>query len=352
MKLAEIAARLNCRLEGDGNLEITGVSGIAEARPGHLTFLSNPRYASLAATTEASAILLAEQTTAVARRRADAPPLAALRSKNPYLDFARAIEMFYQPPAYAPGIHPTAVVAAGAKIGPGAHIGPHCFVDEDVVLGRNAVLHSFVSIYRGARIGDDFFAHSHSVVREHCRIGNRVILQNGVVVGSDGLGFAKTSEGRWYKMLQSGPAVIEDDVEIQANACIDRATVGETRIRRGAKIDNLVQVGHACEVGEDAMLCAQVGLAGSSVVGKGCILAGQAALAGHLEMGDGAVLTAQSASSHDLAAGGVFSGSPALPNKQWLRCVAAYNRLPQMQKTIRELQAEVERLRTLVSPRS
>ena len=345
MKLAEIARRLNCQLEGDGEIEITGVAGIEEEGSGQLTFLSNPRYRPLLSKTSATAIVIARDAGALPAR-AQEGPLAALRSENPYLDFARAIELFYQPPAYPPGIHPSAVVAPGAKIGPGAHIGPYCFIDDEVEIGRNAVLHSFVTIYRGARIGDDFFAHSHTVVREHCRIGNRVILQNGAVVGSDGFGFAKTSDGRWHKMLQSGPAVIEDDVEVQANACVDRATVGETRIRRGAKIDNLVQVGHACDVGEDSLLCAQVGLAGSSVMGKGCILAGQAALAGHLVLGDGAVLTAQSATSHDLPAGGVYSGSPALENKLWLRCVAAYSRLPQIQKTLRELKAEVERLRT------
>lgn len=345
MKLAEIAHRLNCQLEGDGEIEITGVAGIEDAGPGQLTFLSNPRYRPLLGKTRAAAIVVAREAGPMPARP-EGIPLAALRSENPYFDFARAIELFYRPPAYPPGIHPTTVVSPSAKIGPGAHIGPYCFIDEDVEIGRNAVLHSFVTIYRGARIGDDFFAHSHTVVREHCRIGNRVILQNGAVVGSDGFGFAKTSDGRWHKMLQSGPAVTEDDVEVQANACVDRATVGETRIRRGAKIDNLVQVGHACDVGEDSLLCAQVGLAGSSVMGKGCILAGQAALAGHLVLGDGAVLTAQSATSHDLPAGGVYSGSPALENKLWLRCVAAYSRLPEMHKTLRELKAEVERLRT------
>jgi len=337
MKLSELAQRLNCRLEGDGNLEITGVAGIKEAGPGQLTFLANPRYRGAAKKTRASVILASPD--------AGSLPVAALRSENPYLDFARAIEIFFTPPRYAPGIHPTAVVAPSAKIGAGAHIGPFCFVDEDVVIGRNAVLHSFVSIYRGAEIGDDFFAHSHAVVREFCRIGNRVILQNGVVVGSDGFGFARQADGRWYKMRQSGPAVIEDDVEIQAGACVDRATIGETRIRRGAKLDNLVQVGHASQVGEDALLCGQVGLAGSTVVGNRCILAGQVGAAGHLEIGDGAVLTAQSGVPNDVPAGALYSGYPAIENRQWLKSVAAFNRLPELQKAVRELKAEVERSR-------
>ena len=201
---------------------------------------------------------------------------------------------FIPQPEYAPGIHPTAVIAESAEIGAGAHIGPYCYVDEDVRIGKNAVLHSFVTIYRGATIGDDFFAHAHATVREDCRIGNRVLLQNGVVVGSDGFGFARQPNGRWYKMRQSGITVIGDDVEIQANAAIDRATVGETHIGRGTKIDNLVQVGHACKVGEDTLLCGQVGLAGTTNVGNRCILAGQVGAAGHLTIGDGAIVTAQS----------------------------------------------------------
>jgi UDP-3-O-[3-hydroxymyristoyl] glucosamine N-acyltransferase len=270
--------------------------------------------------------------------------LAALRTANPYLGFAQAIEFFHQPPQYAPGIHPTAVVASSAQIGKDAHIGPYCFVDENSVLGNRAVLHSFVTIYRDARIGDDFFAHAHAVVREGCRIGNHVILQNGVIVGGDGFGFAKLPDGRWRKMLQSGPAVLEDEVEIQANACIDRATVGETRIRRGAKLDDLVLVGHASQVGENALLCGQVGLAGSTHVGKGCVLAGQVGAAGHLTIGDRAVLTAQSGVPNDVPPGALYSGYPAVDNKQWLKNTAALNRLPEMQKTVRDLEAKVERL--------
>jgi UDP-3-O-[3-hydroxymyristoyl] glucosamine N-acyltransferase len=273
------------------------------------------------------------------------PTLALMRSENPYLDFARAIELFYQPPRYAPGVHPTAVVAPSARLGPGAHVGPYCFVDDDVQIGREAVLHSFVAIYRGARIGDNFFAHAHAVVREGCQVGHRVTLQNGVVLGADGFGFAKQADARWYKMLQSGIAVIEDDVEIQANSCVDRATVGETRIRRGAKLDDLVLVGHASKVGEDALLCGQVGLAGSTTVGARCVLAGQVGVAGHLTIGEGAVLTAQSGVPNDVPAGSIYSGYPSLENKRWLKNMAALNRLPELQKTVRELQAEVQRLR-------
>jgi UDP-3-O-[3-hydroxymyristoyl] glucosamine N-acyltransferase len=337
MKLGQIAKELGCQLDGDAGLEITGVAGIEDAQAGQLTFLSNRRYVKALRTTQASAIIVA---------RTDGPvPLAALRSENAYLDFARAIELFYTPPRYAAGVHPAAVIAATAKIGSGAHIGPYCFVDEDVEIGQNAVLHSFVSVYRGARIGDDFFAHSHASVREYCRIGNRVLLQNGVVIGGDGFGFARDSDGHWHKMLQSGIVVIEDDVEIQANSVVDRATIGETRIGRGTKVDDLALVGHSVKVGEDTLLCGQVGLAGSTRVGNRCILAGQSGCAGHLTVGDRAILTAQSGVGTDVPAGAIFSGSPALPNAVWHKSVVVFGRLAELQKAVRELRAEAERQR-------
>jgi len=337
MKLGEIARKLGCEVQGDVAVEITGVAGIEEAESGELTFLVNRKYRAALATTRASAILVSRDEPPV--------PMAALRSANPYLDFARAIELFHPAARYAAGVHPTAVVASTAKIGAGAHVGPYCFVDEDVEIGRNAVLHSFVTIYRGARIGDDFFAHSHACVREGCRVGNRVLLQNGVVVGSDGFGFAREANGRWYKMRQAGITIVEDDVEIQAHSAIDRATIGETHIGRGTKIDNLVQVGHACKVGEDTLLCGQVGLAGTTRVGSKCMLAGQVGAAGHLTIGDGAILTAQSGVPTDVPPGAIYSGYPAMANLAWRKSVAVFNRLPEVQRELRELRAEVERLR-------
>src|SRR6266851_2192851 len=330
MKLGELAARLGCKLEGDENGIVHGVAGIENAKAGEVTFLSNPRYSRELARTLASAVFVGEK--AVIDRGPGLPPLAALRSQNPYFDFARAIELFSVPLAYPPGIHATAVIARSAKIGEGAHIGPYCFVDEGVEIGHNAVLHSLVTIYRNTRIGDDFLAHSQTVVREGCTIGSRVILQNGVVVGGDGFGFAKRADGRWHKIMQNAPVVIEDDVEIQANACVDRATVGETRIRRGVKIDDLVLVGHACEVGEDSILCGQVGLAGSTRVGNRCILAGQVGSAGHLEIGDGAIITSQSGTHLDVPPGAVHSGYPAMENKFCLKARRAPKRWRKMQK--------------------
>ncbi len=194
------------------------------------------------------------------------------------------------------------------------------------MIGRNAVLHPHVVIYEGARIGDDFTAHSHAVVREFCRIGNRVILQNGVVVGGDGFGFAKRADGTHHKIVQSGVTVIEDDVEIQSLTSVDRATFGETRVRRGAKIDSLVQIGHACVVGEDNIICAQTGLAGSSILEKNVLLAGQVGISGHLTIHEGAIVYAQSGIGGDVAPNARVSGSPAFDAS---RMAARHHRIPE-----------------------
>ncbi len=331
MKLSKIAETLGARVEGE-DLEIKGVAGIEEAGPGQLTFVANPKYAAAARSTRAAAVIVSEDFPSIAP--------ATLRCGNPYLAFARAIELFYHPPRYPIGVHSTAVVHPSAKVGEHASIGPYVVVDEDVEIGSHCVLLPHVVIYRGAHIGDNFFAHAHAVVREFCLLGDNVILQNGAVIGADGFGFAKNGEGRWQKIVQSGPAVLEHDVEVQANACVDRASVGETRVRRGVKIDNLVQVGHASEVGEDTLLCAQVGLAGSTVLGKSVILAGQVGVAGHCKLGDGVVATAQSGIPNDVAAGKMISGYPAIENRQWLRCVAVFNKLPELAKAMRSPRAE------------
>ena len=328
MKLSDLSEALQAQLEnGSPETDITGVAGIEEATTGHVTFVANPKYAHAAKTTKASAVIVSE----------NFPPVAAalLRSKNPYLAFARAIELFYQAPRYRPGVHPTAVVHPSARIGKKAHVGPYVVIDDKVSIGDNAVLLAHVVIYSGATIGNHFFAHAHSVVREGCRLGDNVILQNGAVIGADGFGFAKDDSDNWHKIVQSGAAVLENDVEVQANACVDRASIGQTYVARGAKIDNLVQVGHGSRVGENTLLCAQAGLAGSTDVGKNVILAGQVGVAGHCKIGDGAIATAQSGIPNDVPAGAVVSGYPAIDNKLWLRCSAVFSRLPELMKAVR-----------------
>ena len=334
--LRDLATRLGCELKGDPDIEITGVAGIEQAGPNEITFLANPKYARKLRQTQAAAVLVSEPLRE--------PKPASLVSANPYHDFARALALFYQPPRPAPGIHPHAYIAPTARIGEGASIGAFAVVGERVSIGRNAVLHPHVVIYEGAVIGDDFYAHSHAVVRENCRIGHRAILQNGVVVGGDGFGFAKTAQGTHFKIVQSGVAVLEDDVEIQSLSSIDRATVGETRVMRGAKIDSLVQVGHACVVGEDNIICAQTGLAGSSILGKNVLLAGQVGVSGHLTIHDNAVVYAQSGIGGDVAEGAVVSGSPAFAAAEWLRAITAFPKLAELLKTMRQLEKRLEKL--------
>jgi UDP-3-O-[3-hydroxymyristoyl] glucosamine N-acyltransferase len=329
--LADLATRLGATLHGDPATVITGVAGIEDATPTQLTFVANQKYAAQARSTRAGAVLVEPGFPAIAA--------ATLRLANPYLAFAHAIEIFYAAPAYPPGIHPTAVIAPSATIGDGAHIGPYAVIGEHVVLGKNATILAHAVLYPHVRAGDHLFVHAHAVIREHCQLGDHVTLQNGVIIGADGFGFAKQvvppSEPAWYKIRQSGSAILEDHVEVQANACVDRASIGETRIHAGAKIDNLVQVGHGSTVGRNTLLCAQVGLAGSTTVGSNVILAGQVGVAGHCTIGDGVVATAQSGIPNDVAPGKVVSGYPAMDNRQWLRSVALVQRLPEIVRAMR-----------------
>ncbi len=335
MKLLEIAQILGASLENASpETEIAGVAGIEEAGPQQITFLSNPKYSAMAKTTRAAAILVTPDFPAAG--------IPVLRHTNPYLAFARTLELFYQPPKYLPGIHPTAVIDPSAKIGVGAHIGPYVVIDAGVVIGSDAVLLAHVVIYRGARIGDRFFAHSHAQVREYCELGNDVTLQNGVVIGADGFGFARDGAQGWHKIVQSGITQLADRVEVQANSCVDRASIGRSVVGADTKIDNLVQVGHGCKVGEHTMLCSQVGLGGSTQVGDNVILAGQVGVAGHLTIGNGAIATAQTGIPGDVAAGATVSGYPAIDNRHWLRAVAVFNKLPELAKLIRHLNRERE----------
>jgi UDP-3-O-[3-hydroxymyristoyl] glucosamine N-acyltransferase len=329
MKLAEIGTRLSCQVEGPYDLEISGVAGLEDAAASDLTFLANPRYYPKAMATQAGAVIVSRETVLKGK--------ALLRSDNPYLAFAKAVEIFAPPLPRAPGIHPTAMIAPGARLGSNPSIGPYVAIEDGVAIGDDCVLKSFVAIYPGARIGNRFVAHSHAVVRENVWIGDGVILQNGAVVGGDGFGFARQSDGSYYKIGMAGRVVIEDDVEIQANSCIDRATVGETRIRRGVKVDNLVQVGHGCDVGEHTLLCGQAGLAGSCKIGREAVLAGQAGAAGHLTIGDRAVITAQSGVGNDVGPGTIVSGSPAIDHARWLKCVTIYAKLPEIASSLRKV---------------
>ncbi len=333
MKLGELAARLGAELRGDADVEVTGVKGIEEAGPAQITFVANPRYTSLARTTKAAAVLVEPEFPEITT--------STLRIRNPYHAFSLALGMFYQPPAYPEGIHTTAVIDPTAEIGEGAHIGAYVVVDRGVRVGKHATLLPHVVLYPGVKVGDHFFAHAHAVVREGCELGDHVTLENGAIIGADGFGFSKNEKGEWGKIPQSGPVRLGNRVDVQANACVDRATVGTTEIGDGSKIDNLVQIGHGSKIGENSLVCAQTGLAGSSVIGNNVILAGQTGIAGHCSVGDGVILTAQSAVSHDVPAGKMISGSPGFDNRVWLRAVTIFQRLPELLKRLDRLEKKV-----------
>lgn len=332
MKISELAQLTGARVEGTmSEIEITGAAGLDEAGVGHVTFLANPRYTPRVNTTRASAVFLSEEA------KTDRE-IAILRVKDPYLAYTRALRIFHPEPEIRPFIHSSAVIDPSARIAERVTIGACTVIGPNVFVGEEVVIHSNVTVYENVTIGRGSVIHSGVALRERTVIGERVIIHNNAVVGCDGFGYAKDEEKRWLKIPQTGRVVIEDDVEIGAGTTIDRASVGESRIGRGTKLDNLVQIGHSCTVGEDSLLCAQVGLAGSSHIGSRVILAGQAGVAGHLTIGDDVVLTAKSATSHDVPAGKVISGIPAFDNKDWLRSVAAFRRLGEIHRKIRDLE--------------
>ena len=336
MKLSELAARLECRLEGDGDLDVTRVSGIEDAGAGDVTFFANAKYAVALRSTAATAVIAAED--------AEPAPCAMLRTKNPYLAFARAVALFADDWRPAPGVHRLAFVEPGASIAPDASIGPFAVVGEGARIGARTIVHAHVTIGRGAQLGDDCLIHAGVSIRERVRLGHRIIVQDGAVIGSDGFGFARTAEGDHVKIPQVGDVVIEDDVEIGANTTIDRPAVGETRIAAGAKIDNLVQIAHGVTVGRRTLLAAQVGVAGSTSIEESVTLAGQVGVAGHLTIGKGTIATAQTGIPNSLDAGSFVSGYPAIPNRDWLKASAVFRKLPEFRRKIAELEQRLAEL--------
>jgi UDP-3-O-[3-hydroxymyristoyl] glucosamine N-acyltransferase len=336
LKLQEVAARLGCRLEGDGDVDIDRVAGIETAGPGDLTFFANPKYAAQLRATRASAVILGE--------RVEDAPCAMLRTSNPYLAFARAVEVFAPRTTAAPGLHHLSDVAPSASIAPEASIGAFVSVGAEVSIGARTIVYPHVTIGRGASIGDGCVIHAHVSIRERVRIGNRVVIQDGAVIGSDGFGFAHRDDGTHHKIPQIGDVVVEDDVEIGANTTIDRPAIGETRISAGTKIDNLVQVAHGVRIGRDVLLAAQVGIAGSTTIEDKVTLAGQVGVAGHLTLGKGVIATAQSGIPNSVDAGAFISGYPAIDNKDWLKASAVFRRLPALRRRVAQLAERLEDL--------
>jgi UDP-3-O-[3-hydroxymyristoyl] glucosamine N-acyltransferase len=342
LKLRDLAERLDCRLDGDGDLDITRVAGIEDAGPGDLTFLANPKYAPLVAQTGASAIILAND--------APAAPCAMLRASNPYRSFADALRVLGRNELPPPGIHPSAVVAPDADLGDDVSIGPLAVVGDRAEIGSRTVLHAHVVIGPGVRVGPDCILHTRVSVRDRCVLGARVIVQDGAVIGGDGFGFVTDSDGHHHKIPQQSIVVVEDDVEIGANTTIDRPAVGETRIGRGSKIDNLVMIAHGVQIGEGTILAAQVGIAGSSKLGRGVILAGQVGVAGHIDIGDRARATAQTGIPNSVDAGALVSGYPAIDNRDWLKAVAIFRTLPDLKRRLGDLVGRLEALEKKIVP--
>jgi UDP-3-O-[3-hydroxymyristoyl] glucosamine N-acyltransferase len=336
--LGELAARLGCRLEGDGRIEITRVAGLEDAGPGDLTFLANPKYASRVAVTRASAIIGDDKLAGA--------PCAILRTSEVYLTFARAVAVLAPRVPVAPGISPLASVDPTAELGPEVSVAPFVFIGPGCRVGARSVLHPNVTMERGASMGEDCEIHAGVSIRDDVTLGHRVIIQNGAVVGSDGYGFARRADGSHEKIPQVGRVVVEDDVEIGANATIDRPAVGETRIGAGTKIDNLVQVAHGVRIGRDVLLAAQVGIAGSTVLEDRVIMAGQSGATGHVRLGKGAIVGAKSAVTKDVGAGDHVAGVPAVDVAEWRESAVLVRKLPEMRRLLAAMEARLAALET------
>jgi UDP-3-O-[3-hydroxymyristoyl] glucosamine N-acyltransferase len=333
LNLTDLAALLECRLEGDGDIIVRRVAGIEDAGPGDVTFFANNKYAAALRATRASAVILGDA--------AAGAPCAMLRTKNPYLAFARAVGLFAGDHRPAAGIHATAVLGADTVVAEDASIGPFVVIEAGASVGSRTIVHGHVTIAREASIGDDCVIHARVSIRERVSLGNRVVIQDGAVIGSDGFGFARADDGTHVKIPQVGGVVLEDDVEVGANTTIDRPAVGETRVRAGTKIDNLVQVAHGVTIGRNTLLAAQVGIAGSTVLEDSVTLAGQVGVAGHLTVGKGTVASAQTGIPNSVPPGSFVSGYPAIPNREWLKSSAVFRKLPELRKAIADLQQKL-----------
>jgi UDP-3-O-[3-hydroxymyristoyl] glucosamine N-acyltransferase len=336
LTLQDLAERIGCRLEGDPDLPITGVAGIEQAGPGEVTFVANPKYLSALASTRASAVILDED--------APAPPCAALRTPAPYVAFAKALELFARVPRPPVGVDACSAIGRDVTFGKDVAIGPFVTIGDGAAIGEGTIVHSHVAIGPGTTIGRHCLLYSHVSLRERVTLGDRVILHPGVVLGSDGYGFARQADGTHYKVPQSGTVVIEDDVELGANTTIDRPPVGETRIGAGTKIDNLVQIAHGIRVGRRVLIAAQSGIAGSTTLEDDVVFGGQVGVAGHITVGRGTIASAQSGITNSTDPGAFLSGTPAIPNLEWRKASVLFRRLPEMKKTIADLERRVASL--------
>jgi UDP-3-O-[3-hydroxymyristoyl] glucosamine N-acyltransferase len=340
--LRELADLVGGTVVGDADLEIARVAAIDEAGPGDVTFVANPKYLSRLAQTKASAVIVSAGV--------EAPGVSLIVCDNPYLAFAKILTRLQVRRPEPRGILAGASVSPSATVAEEATVHPGCVIGERVTVGRGTILYPGVVLYDDVSVGEDCTLHAGAVVREECRLGNRVILQPGAIIGADGFGFAPDG-GRYYKIPQVGRVEIEADVEIGAATCIDRAALGVTRIGRGTKIDNLVQIGHNVVVGEDTIIVSQVGISGSTEIGRHCTFGGQAGVAGHVKIGDNVMIGARGGVSNSVAPNQVLSGTPVMPHKEWLKASMSFPRLPEIRKDVVRMKRQLEELEMLIKER-
>ena len=337
--LQELAEYLGGTVRGDANCRVNGLAPLEAAGSDKITFLANPKYASKVATTGAGAVLMAPGGEGFGRN--------IIEVADPYLSFAKLLTLFYVQPQVPRGVMLEALTGSGVLFGEDVSVYPGAVIGDNVTLGDRCVIHPGAVLYAGVTLGNDTTVHANAVIRERCRIGNRCVIQPGAVIGSDGFGYAPDGSS-YYPIPQIGIVVLEDDVEIGANACIDRAALDVTLIRRGTKLDNLVQVAHNCQIGEDCMIVSQVGISGSTKIGNHVTLAGQVGVAGHLSIGDNVIVGAQSGVPGSLSANAVYSGTPAIPHKEWLKSMAMVPRLPDLRKTVSALEKRIAGLEAVL----
>lgn len=340
MRLRELAERLGCRLVGDGEIEVRGLAPLAEAGDGDLAFVANPRDLPKVEASRASAVILREEC------RPCSKPV--LLTNDPYLAFVRALHLFHPAELATPGVHPSSIVRDGVRLAEGVAIGALSYIEEGVVIGPRSVVGPQVYIGRGSRIGGDCHVYPQVMIREGVEIGDRAIIHSGAVIGSDGFGYLRNSQGVRVKIPQVGRVILEDDVEIGANVTIDRATMGTTRLKRGTKIDNLVQIAHNVTVGENTVIAAMSGISGSTKIGDRVTLAGQVGIVDHVEIGDDVTVGAQSGVTKSVPQGAVLLGSPAVPHLEFKRSLAAMNRIPQFLKTLQRIEARLTALENAI----
>ena len=336
----QIAGFIQGRVEGDENAIVNTFAKIEEGKAGAISFLSNPKYLHYIYETESSVVLINED---VVLEKSVKPTL--IRVKNAYESVAKLLQLYQSMQPKKTGIDPLAFVSPSAKVGEGCYIGAFAFVGDNVEIGNHTQIYPHSVIEDGAKIGDDCLIYPNVSVYHGCRLGNRVTIHSGTVIGADGFGFAPTAEG-YDKIPQIGNVVIEDDVEIGANTCVDRSTMGSTVVHKGVKLDNLVQIAHNVEVGENTVMSAQVGIAGSTKVGSWCMFGGQAGFAGHIKVGDKTFVGAQCGVNSSLKGNETVIGSPAMDAKQFFKSSVLFRKLPEIYKQMNEMQKEIEALKS------